>query len=64
VEAAGAVAAAVLETAAVPLEEDCPPVALAAEPATSRAATTKEGNLAAFSSLISLFRCQSWLMSF
>ncbi len=47
-EAAGADVAAVLETAAVPLEEDCQPVALAAEPATSRAATTREGNLVAF----------------
>jgi hypothetical protein len=48
VEAAGADVAAVLETVAVPLEEDCPPIALAAEPATSRAATTREGNLVAF----------------
>jgi hypothetical protein len=46
VEAAGAAAAAAaaaLEIAAEPLEGACPPVALAVEPASSRAAPTKGG---------------------
>jgi len=45
VVAAGAAAAAALESAAALLEGDYPPVALAAEPPTSRVATTAKGGV-------------------